>query len=103
MRITAGSHLCGVQPTRLAALTQLLDLGELHPNVGVQLRPHLQRVLEEMDRQDSEFAVQMCILSGDLGVCYDAFPRPPPVAPACRPLPMWTCIAVALQMLPGPL
>ena len=73
LRIAAGSHLCGVQPTRLAALTQLLQLGELNPNLGVLLRPHLQQVLEAMDQQDSEFAVQMCILSADVSACFDAF------------------------------
>jgi len=69
----AAAHLCGAEPTRLSDWVAHLNLGELNNNVDTVLKPALAKVLEEMDKEDTAFVVEMVLLAGDLSAAYDGF------------------------------
>jgi len=69
----AAAHLCGAEPARLSDWVAHLNLGELNNNVDTMLKPALAKVLEEMDKEDTAFVVEMVLLAGDLSAAYDGF------------------------------
>ena len=88
LHVHAGQQLCGVTLARLKDFVTLLGLGELNDNASQRVRDGLTLVLKRMDEQDTQWAVEMSLLCGDLSVVRS---RPsPPLAPP-RPSPLAAC------------
>lgn len=67
-QLNASVFLCGVPFARLRDWTQLLKLGELSDGSNLRARNGLAPVLRQMDHEDSQFAVESCLLAGDLSM-----------------------------------
>ena len=95
VQVHAGQMLCGVQAPRLRDWAALLRLGELNEHALFVARHGLASVIAAMDHEDTEHAVEMCILAADLSVerrpgCTSQSPRgtrplAPPRAPRLPP------------------
>lgn len=72
VRVHAGQQLCGVPLARLKDFATLIQLGELDDNMSIQVRNGLTRVLKPMDEQDTQWAVEMSLLSGDCSLVCSA-------------------------------
>ena len=91
LRVHAGQQLCGVTLARLKDFVTLLGLGELNDKASQRVRDGLTLVLKRMDEQDTQWAVEMSLLCGDLSVVRSATsplpsPHTQPSLPAHSPV-----------------
>ena len=84
-QVHAAQQLCGVTLARLTDFVTLLGLGEINVNASIRVRNGLTLVLKQMDEQDTLWAVEMSLLSGDLSLVRSA--SSPLPSPHTRPSP----------------